>query len=242
VHPISYRTIDSQSERGQRFKGPISWISLGGPPSVQDVAESLILVRQRGASFTPEGSQGAWDRVGYAFHGGNERVMASEALVQLAKSILGFWLPRAVQDQVNGIDEAVTGQQARRTDDSSQCTASTTGECPICLDPVCKETALYCGHSFCRQCIIAYGQHNGKACPMCRQRLCMEISPRTGDDATATDTYGSGGNLGNMDSNMGIREAAQLRGLSALPGLGGDKDTRDLLECFIIPSVAKKLN
>jgi hypothetical protein len=211
-----YIAVDSQAESGQRFKGPISWINLGGPPSVQDVAESLILVRKRGAFFTPRGSEYAWAMVGYAFRGGNEGVLASEALMQLAKSMHGFWLPRAVQNKVNGIDEAVTGQQANRTDDSSQCTASTTGECPICLDPVCKETALYCGHSFCRQCIIDYGQHSGKACPMCRQRLCMEISPRTGDDATATDTNGSGGNLGNLDSNMGIMEAAQLRGLSTL--------------------------
>jgi hypothetical protein len=46
-----YRAIENQNDDGQRFQGSISWINLGGPPSVQDVAESLILVRQRGASL-----------------------------------------------------------------------------------------------------------------------------------------------------------------------------------------------
>jgi hypothetical protein len=206
--------------------GSSSWINLGGPPSVQDVAESLILVRQRGASFTPEGSEVAWISVRYAFRGGKEGVIAPEDLVQLAKSILGFWLPRAVQDQVNGMDEEVTGQQPSGTDNISPCTASTTGECPICLDPVCKETALYCGHSFCRQCIIEYGKRSGKACPVCRQRLCKDISPRTEDDAAATDINASGGNLGNIDSDMGIMEAAQLRGISALSDSQVSEETK----------------
>jgi hypothetical protein len=112
------------------------------------------LVRQRGASFTQEGSEAAWANVGYAFCGGNEGVIVPEDLVQLTKSLLGFWVPRAIQDQVNGMEEEFTGQQASGTDDSSQSIASTTGECPICLDPGCKETALYCGHSFCRKYII----------------------------------------------------------------------------------------
>jgi hypothetical protein len=221
-----YRAIENQNDDGKRFKGSISWINLGGPPSVQDVAESLILVRQRGAFFTLQGSEFAWAAVGYySFSGGTESVIAPEDLMQLAKSMLGFWLPRAVQDQVIGMDEEVTGQQASGTDNIRQCTASTTGECPICLDPVCKKTALYCGHSFCRQCIIDYGKHSGKVCPMCRQRLCKEISPRTEGDAAATDNSGSG-NLGNIDSNMGIMEVSQLRGLSALSDSQVSEETK----------------
>jgi hypothetical protein len=106
------------------------------------------LVSKRGASFTQEGSEAAWANVGYAFCGENEGVIAPEDLVQLTKSLLGFWLPRAIQDQVNGMEEEFTGQQASGTDDSSQSIAITTGECPICLGPGCKETARYCGHSF----------------------------------------------------------------------------------------------
>lgn len=114
------------------------------------------------------------------------------------------------------MDEEFDGQQASGVGNSSQSTASTTGECPICLDPDYKETALYCGHSFCRKCIIDYGKQSGKACPVCRQRLCKEISPRTEDDTASCDTNGSGGNLGNIESDIGIMESAQLRGLSSL--------------------------
>jgi hypothetical protein len=51
---------------------------------------------------------------------------------------------------------------------------------------------------------------------MCRQRLCKELSPRTEDNTASTDTTGSGGNSGNIDSDIRIMESAQLRGLSTL--------------------------
>jgi hypothetical protein len=91
----------------------------------------------------------------------------------------------------------------------------------ICLNPVCKETAQYCGHSFCRQCIIDYSKHTGKACPVCRQRLCKEIHPRTKGDivsdmAIMEAAAGGGGNLGNIDGDERIMEAKKLRGLIQL--------------------------
>jgi hypothetical protein len=127
-----YQAIENQTDDGRICQGSISWINLGGPPSVQDVVESLILVRRRGASFT-QGSEGAWADVGHTFRGGTEDVMAPEDLMQLTKSLLAFWLPRAIQDQVNGVDEEFTGQQASGTDNSSQPIAntSTTGDCGL---------------------------------------------------------------------------------------------------------------
>jgi hypothetical protein len=127
-----YQAIENQTDDGRMCQGSISWINLGGPPSVQDVVESLILVRRRGASFT-QGSEGAWADVGHTFRGGTEDVMAPEDLMQLTKSLLAFWLPRAIQDQVNGVDEEFTGQQASGTDNSSQPIAntSTTGDCGL---------------------------------------------------------------------------------------------------------------
>lgn len=81
-----YRAINDKDAHGERFQGPISWFNLGGPPSVEDVAESLILVRQRGASFTEEGSEAAWVSVGRAFRGESEGegVIAPEDLKHLA--------------------------------------------------------------------------------------------------------------------------------------------------------------
>jgi hypothetical protein len=61
---------------------------------------------------------------------------------------------------------------------------------------------------------------------MCRQRLCKEISPRTGGDTTSTDTAGGGGNLGNIDSDIWIMESAQLRGLSALSDSQVSEETK----------------
>jgi hypothetical protein len=43
-------------------------------------------------------------------------VITPEDLMQLTKSLLGCWLPRAIQDQVNGMEEAFTRQQASGTE------------------------------------------------------------------------------------------------------------------------------
>ena len=152
---------------------PISWTYLG-PPSLEDVAESSIILRQRGAHFTNnEVSLTNWAAMGYVARGGRENVRQQDDLKQLAKSLLGFWFPSAIQMQFDAMEEI---QDAG---------VVALGECPICLNPLQEEVEdgsraleLYCHHVFCQHCIVAYGSRGGTCCPICRHRLCKEIAPR----------------------------------------------------------------
>lgn len=162
-----------QDGTSQRIE-PLSWQNLG-PPSVEDVAESLILLREREASFTNnnEASLAAWAAMGYVSRGGTEKVRQHEVLKQLVGSNLGFWLPPALQAQVDEMDEIQEGGSVAA------------GDCPICLNPLQEEARdssrvleLYCHHIFCQRCIVVYGASTGGSCPVCHRRLCKEIAPQ----------------------------------------------------------------
>jgi hypothetical protein len=164
--------VTLQEETGQRM-GPISWQNLG-PPSVEDVAESLILVRQRGAHFTNnKASLNAWAAMGYVARGGKGKIRQQDDLKRLSGSILGFWFPPAIQVQLDEMDEIEEGGVVAA------------GDCPICWGPLQEEAVdssraleLYCHHTFCQSCIVAYGAGAGRSCPICFRRLCKEIAPR----------------------------------------------------------------
>jgi hypothetical protein len=105
-------------------------VNLGGPPSVKYLPDVDLSSPTWGFLCKKVPFAGG---AGYACRGGTEGIIAPEDLMQLTKSLLGFWLPRAIQDQVDGMDEEFTGQQASGTDNSSQRITNTgiTGDCPI---------------------------------------------------------------------------------------------------------------
>jgi hypothetical protein len=111
--------------------------------------------------------------MGYVSRGGTEKVRQHEVLKQLVGSILGFWLPPALQAQVDEMDEIQEGGSVAA------------GDCPICLNPLQEEARdssrvleLYCHHIFCQRCIVVYGASSGGSCPVCHRRLCKEIAPQ----------------------------------------------------------------
>ena len=85
----TYGGASTQTEVGLRVAGLLSWILLGKPPPIQDVAESLIMCLQRGGSFTVEGSQHPWGVLG-SIHRGETALNASDDFVRLGQSSLAF--------------------------------------------------------------------------------------------------------------------------------------------------------
>jgi hypothetical protein len=143
---------------------PASWVNFG-PPSIGDVAESLIMLRQQGAVFTwNEGTMDFWKNM--ADHSANLR--QPRDIERLSESLLGYWLPTAIHELL---------EQESREELAHHDSVETgkTQECPICRKPLQKMVTLYCSHSFCRHCIVQYGVNGGSSCPLCRGRLCKEI-------------------------------------------------------------------
>jgi hypothetical protein len=123
------------------------------------------LIRQRGASFYPRRRKKCpgWK---HTFRGGTEGMIAPEDLMQLTKSIFWFWLPRAIQDQVNvEWTKTLSGNKLAKVPVVSGLLMPVQRkECPLCLGPAYKETALYCINSFVASALLA-GQ-NRALCPV----------------------------------------------------------------------------
>jgi len=50
-------------------------------------------------------------------------------------------------------------------------------DCPICLSLLFRPISLYCGHSFCEQCIAMYSYNRREGfCPVCRSRISLKIN------------------------------------------------------------------
>jgi len=178
---------------------PLSW-RLFGPPSVNDMAESIIMLRGAGSVFS--NNETVWKVASAVMQGVLDSRDAGEAEIckRLVQSVLGFWLPPNVQKEVDELSSAGAPDQgeAREAD----------LECPICLNPFSKEVTLYCGHAFCRSCIMEHGERN-EACPLCRRRLCLDVSPRRDVSERINDT------------------PAQLRLVSRLLGIGESRSQQE---------------
>ena len=47
--------------------------------------------------------------------------------------------------------------------------------CIICLDSYKKPTKIFCGHTFCNECILNWSEKSDK-CPICRQIFNLEVT------------------------------------------------------------------
>jgi len=189
---------------------PLSWRILGSPPCVHDVAECMIMLRQRGARFSAEGSRTDWMQLGFVGRGERGVSNADADFMALGNSLFGWWLPERYQREVLATPESLPDQL-----NASQ------NECIFCLEEFDEKCTLYCGHSFCRQCIIAFGRTPGfgnkraDACPLCRRLISLDVSPDR-DVRMLSRSQGEFSNQGNIDERHRVREASQLLGVQSL--------------------------
>ncbi len=188
-----------------RVDGPISWSLLGKPPPMEHIAECLIIVRQNGSSFTPE-RKDSWLTLRLAFLGLNNANRAPKQFKKVGKCLMGLWLPQSIQEEVKAHHELNTAQEEQMS-----CIPDT---CSICLEDFTKPTKLYCGHWFCRKCIIEKGRHL-KNCPLCTQRLCLDVAPNR-DDIGDCFVHTATSRNGNIDGNYWNRRDALLRNIDNL--------------------------
>ncbi len=185
--------------------GPISWSLLGKPPPVEHVAECLIVVRQNGSSFVPERKE-SWLTLRLAFLGLNKANRAPKEFKKVGMCLMGLWLPQRIQKEVKAHHELNTAQE-----EEMSCIPDT---CSVCLEAITKPTKLYCGHWFCRRCIIEVGQHM-KNCPLCTQRLCLDVAPNR-DGIGDSFVHAATNRNGNIDGNYWNRRDVLLRKIENL--------------------------
>lgn len=163
----------------------VSWINLG-PPSSDALSESLILLHQKGVHFSEESSQ-ALQCMGMLFRNDvvlhRQRLNAPEVFEEVAKTLVGAVIPKAF---LPTNDEGTAKELSELSLDEP-----TDRTCPICISKVKKPTTLYCGHTFCRNCIVKHGkEEHGSHCPICRSQLCKDLHYRSHLDLTGPHILG----------------------------------------------------
>mmetsp|Transcript_29892 Transcript_29892/g.43523 ORF Transcript_29892/g.43523 Transcript_29892/m.43523 type:complete len:324 (+) Transcript_29892:484-1455(+) len=102
-------------------------------------------------------------------------------------------------------------------------------ECVICLEACSKPAKLYCGHIFCRKCILQIGQYQTK-CPICSRHLCLDVCPNRDTLQKAGLESGFSKN-GNLDPDYSSRYKAFW---GAFDTLSDDQVKAEALEFGII--------
>jgi hypothetical protein len=146
-----------------------------GPPSIENFAACLILLLQHGSYLT---NRYLPDALTYRFllDALKSGPTSSGIMDQLLDCIFGLWLPPFVQRQIEEIEQA---RENRPLDESNGLSSEI---CFLCSNPLYRETILYCGHSFCRRCILDYAKAGETHCKLCRHRLCRDIFPEGGEE------------------------------------------------------------
>ena len=155
----------------------ISWVNLG-EPRADDLLDALMLLRQGGARLTELGSGYSLKAMGFAFTTSDHPQIRNPKLLQdLAKALVGIKIP---SDFRPNQEVSILGENigSLSVEDEGNGKSSST-ECPICLSDAKKAVKLYCGHTFCRSCIIDHGRSSlsDTGCPICRLRLCQDLCP-----------------------------------------------------------------
>mmetsp|Transcript_29075 Transcript_29075/g.64493 ORF Transcript_29075/g.64493 Transcript_29075/m.64493 type:complete len:849 (-) Transcript_29075:131-2677(-) len=161
---------------------PVSWKILG-PPTIDDIAVSLIRVLQAGARFSPPTNHPSDMRaqnLALVTHIDSPCVRIRNAIPQqyeiirrLRDVIYGRWIPECIGKEIQEINEL------KSPVDST---------CLICLTEMESDDVpitLYCGHRFCLECIKALGKASlsshqkqkgtDKRCPTCRRLICGDL-------------------------------------------------------------------
>lgn len=171
---------------------PIPWTNLGDP-SVNDLQEAFILIRQQGARLTERASSYPLAVIGYSFTAAQHPLIRKpEMLQQLAKVLVGVHIPENCKPDK---ETSISTERLEEMEEDEE-----PYECPMCLEVSKKLITLYCGHTYCRSCIVEYGKkQTNNGCPLCRSQLCREVS------------FNSRGNVLSFHHVMGINEEASKR-------------------------------
>lgn len=188
---------------------PVSWRIYGCPPPVEKTAECLIMLRQRGVKVTFDPIMAHFKALSLCFESISEakrnNIVAAEDFKKLGECLLGLWFPPAIQSEINNKEILPC--------DLKDETFHTPSHCVLCDEQYLKPTRLYCGHSFCRECIIDYGSKS-VMCPICSRKLCLDVAPfRDKQMGLYNEIYS---NDGNVEQNWKDRNTIMMKGVESL--------------------------
>ena len=181
----------------------------------------MILILQNGSSFTKGGATPLFEFMGFVFRGQEhleEHLRIPAEFKRVCECLLGFWYPSLIHAEIRAFDEQCELELQQRQDGELI-------ECPICLSSFDKKMTLYCGHSFCLQCIIRRGSMSrdcrlAATCPICHAALCKDLCPPPSlqqvSESSESATLLTGNYMGNLDSNLLYSYVQQLMHLSTL--------------------------
>lgn len=147
---------------------PFSWYMFG-LPQFEDYATSLIRVLQAGATFSPNDLG-----LSVCVHASGKQVVRRmdakkrTLLVQISRVLFGDRLPETICKEVKEYDRNVTRCQ------------NIYGACKICSKRMGDRDTpitLYCGHSFCLQCLKTLQSTKclNPTCPVCHRKLGRDL-------------------------------------------------------------------
>ncbi|KAG7371424.1 zinc finger C3HC4 type domain containing protein [Nitzschia inconspicua] len=152
----------------------VPWVNLG-PPSPENFMATIHLLQNKGCHFTEFGLRGLKvlqtlfrNDLDYDYE------LNSPALFEaVGRALVGEKLPECLQPMIVSTEEEL------------ESSIESANNCPICLDHLRKEVTLYCGHTFCVDCIIQCANDSSE-CPLCRSMLCPDLSFLSGSTMTVS--------------------------------------------------------
>ncbi|KAG7343749.1 zinc finger C3HC4 type domain containing protein [Nitzschia inconspicua] len=144
-----------------------TWVVLG-PPSSENIIGTIHLLQNKGCHFSDFSKVGL-GMLQFLFK--KDYILNSPALfLDVGRALVGEKLPDYLQPTIERLEWSFDGS----IEESS---------CPICRDPLRKEVTLYCGHTFCVDCIIDCANISSN-CPLCHSMLCPDLSFHPGRTMT----------------------------------------------------------
>lgn len=144
----------------------VSWATLG-MPSMADYACCMLLLMKKGVLISPHYPDVTYF-LGEYIQGSIQNVKRMYYTRKVADLLLGQWLPMVIRE------ETTMSKEHHKIGASSR-------KCGVChSDMPVLTTSLYCGHSFCRDCILGHSQSQKASeacCPVCHLPLCQDLKP-----------------------------------------------------------------
>lgn len=207
-----YTAIDHIFLNYSGVQVPVSWRILGGPPPLEKTAECLVMLRQHGTKITFDPDMVHYRALSLCFESipdaKRHQIHAAEDMKKLGECLLGVWFPPTIQSVIDSLQEKLAYEEK---EDSLHSPTF----CTLCKEEYNKPFRLYCGHSFCRHCIITHGKHETN-CPVCFRKLCLDVAPCRDKCESDVDVNGMHSNDGNVEQNWKDRQLTLMKGVKSL--------------------------